>query len=84
MLNEREQCVVCPDTRGDLEFDPVYQRLKDRTTMVDPDEVPEAAENYILDGNRIVDVANLSSFLTNKTACRWCATRAAVQLSRTT
>ena len=49
--------------------------------MADPDEVPEAAENCILDGNRIIDVANLSSFLTNKTACRQCATRAAVQLA---
>ena len=36
--------------------------------MFDPDEVPEVVENCILDGNRIIDVAILSSFLTNKTA----------------
>jgi len=81
LLNVRAQCVVCPDIHEDLEYDDAYQRLRPRNTKSNTNEVPEAEEKCILEGNRIINVANLSSFLTNKTACRLCATRAAVQVA---
>ena len=73
--------MVCPDNHGDLKYDTAYQRLRNRNAMLDTNEVSENSEKCIQEGNRIIDVGNLVSFLAHKTVCRPCATRAAVQLA---
>ena len=85
MLNIKEGCVECVDN-DTLEYDPMYQRLLPRRSASAVDALHKTREarcdgKCVLEGNRLVDVKNLSSFLTNKTACRPCATRAAVQLT---
>ena len=64
----------------------MYQRLRPRRSASAADALRKTREarcdgKCVLEGNRLVDVKNLSSFLANKTACRPCATRAAVQLA---
>ena len=64
----------------------MYQRLRPRRSASAADALRKTREarcnsKCVLEGNRLVDVKNLSSFLTNKRACRPCATRAAVQLA---
>ena len=85
MLNIREGCVECVDDNT-LEYDPMYQRLRLHRSASTADALRNTCEAWcdgkcVLEGNRLVDVKNLSSFLTNKTTCRPCATRAAVQLA---
>ena len=85
MLNIKEGCVECVDN-DTLEYDPMYQRLRLRRSASAANALRKTREAWcdgkcVLEGNRLVDVKNLSSFLTNKTACRPCATRAAVHLA---
>ena len=85
MLNIREGCVECVDD-DTLKYDPMYQQVRPRRSTSAANALRKTREarcnsKCVLEGNRLVDVKNLSSFNTNKTACHPCATRAAVQLA---
>ena len=85
MLNLRESCVECAVNDG-LEYDSTHQRIRQRRSSTADDALRKTREarwdkKCVLEGNIIVDISKLSSFLANKTACCSCATRASVQLA---
>ena len=51
------------------------------TTSFPPARQGKRRKKCVLEGNQIIDIGSLSTFLTAKTACRPCATRCAVQLA---
>ena len=63
-----------------LEYDSHYQRLREWRDTVTINNA-HSCKQCVLDGCRIIDIGKLTSFITNKTACRNCSTRASVQLA---